>query len=79
MKSIQIEYFAVLRDHVGCAGETVSTVAETPGDLYTELQARYTIPEIGTVKVAINAEFSDWHASLQDGDTVVFIPPVAGG
>jgi molybdopterin synthase sulfur carrier subunit len=29
--------------------------------------------------VAVNTEFSDWHAPLKAGDTVVFIPPVAGG
>jgi molybdopterin converting factor small subunit len=29
--------------------------------------------------VAINAEFRDWQSPLKDGDSVVFIPPVAGG
>jgi molybdopterin converting factor small subunit len=31
------------------------------------------------LKVAINAEFSDWSKPLKNGDAVVFIPPVAGG
>ena len=31
------------------------------------------------LKVALNAEFSDWQTPLKHGDTVVFIPPVAGG
>jgi molybdopterin converting factor small subunit len=34
---------------------------------------------MASVKVAINDEFADWQHKLQDGDTVVFIPPVAGG
>jgi molybdopterin converting factor small subunit len=29
--------------------------------------------------VAVNAEFGDWSQPLGAGDTVVFIPPVAGG
>jgi molybdopterin converting factor small subunit len=29
--------------------------------------------------VAVNTQFSDWNRALADGDTVVFIPPVAGG
>ena len=31
------------------------------------------------LKVAVNAGFSDWQHALADGDTVVFVPPVAGG
>jgi len=31
------------------------------------------------LKVAVNTEFSDWSRRLISGDTVVFIPPVAGG
>jgi molybdopterin converting factor small subunit len=31
------------------------------------------------LKVALNSEFSDWQTPLRHGDTVVFIPPVAGG
>jgi len=31
------------------------------------------------LKVAVNEQFSDWSHLLRDGDTVVFIPPVAGG
>ena len=31
------------------------------------------------LKVAVNTEFADWSRPLAAGDTVVFIPPVAGG
>ena len=31
------------------------------------------------VKVAINNEFASWDRPLAANDTVVFIPPVAGG
>ncbi|MEE4186180.1 MAG: MoaD/ThiS family protein [Gammaproteobacteria bacterium] len=79
MKTIQIEYFAVLREHARCASETVATAAMTADALYAELAARHEFPPLQTLKVAINDDFADWHTPLSDGDTVVFIPPVAGG
>jgi molybdopterin converting factor small subunit len=27
----------------------------------------------------VNVRFSDWGRAVDDGDTIVFIPPVAGG
>jgi molybdopterin converting factor subunit 1 len=76
---IQVEYFAVLREHVGHAGEACTTEARTVGDLYRELDARHAFPAVGRLKVAVNDEFRDWDAVLADGDRIVFIPPVAGG
>jgi len=79
MAVIRIEYFAVLREHVGRAQEDLSTAATTVGELYAELDQRYAFPAVGRVKVAVNDEFRDWNTPLEDGDFVVFIPPVAGG
>ena len=79
MAVIRIEYFAVLREHVGRAQEDLTTTASTVGELYAELDQRYVFPPIGRVKVAVNDEFQDWNAPLRDGDLVVFIPAVAGG
>ena len=79
MKTVSIEYFAVLREHAGKSGEQRSTDAETAGDLFVELRQDYNFPEFSSVKVALNDEFSSWDAELNEGDSVVFIPPVAGG
>ena len=79
MAVIHIEYFAVLREHVGRAQEELATEAATVGDLYAELDRRYAFPAIGRVKVAVNDEFRDWSAPVRDGDCIVFIPPVGGG
>jgi molybdopterin converting factor subunit 1 len=76
---IQVEYFAVLREHVGRGAEACDTAATTVGDLYRELDARHGFPAVGRLKVAVNDEFRDWDTPLADGDHVVFIPPVAGG
>ena len=78
-RNIKVEYFAVLREHAGKPHEQLSTTAATPADLYAELHERYRFPELQSLKVAINDDFSDMQAALNDGDTVVFIPPVAGG
>jgi molybdopterin converting factor subunit 1 len=76
---IQVEYFAILREHVGREREHLATEAATVGELYAELDSRYAFPPLGQLKVAVNDEFRDWTAPLRDGDFVVFIPPVAGG
>jgi len=79
MNKLNIQYFAVLRECAGQDNELLETSATTPAELYAELKLRHKFPEMATVKVAINDEFGDWQAQLQDGDSVVFIPPVAGG
>ena len=79
MERIAVEYFAILRERTGLDHETLQTHTNTPADLFAELQLRYDFPKMAGVKVAINDEFADWQCPLQDGDTVVFIPPVAGG
>ena len=78
--SIRVQYFALFREQAGCSDESVSTIAATPAELYAELQQRHPFqlaPQ--QLKVAINSEFADWNTPLRDGDTIVFIPPVAGG
>lgn len=79
MKRVKIEYFAILREHVGKNGEEVRTEAATAERLFEELAERYAFPQMSHMKVAINDEFGDWDSALADGDSVAFIPPVAGG
>ncbi|MBU3672216.1 MAG: molybdenum cofactor biosynthesis protein MoaAD [Sinobacteraceae bacterium] len=79
-RTVTVQYFALLREQAGCSSETVRSTARTPAQLYAELATRhpFTLPQ-EMLKVAINAEFGDWGQPLAEGDTVVFIPPVAGG
>jgi molybdopterin-guanine dinucleotide biosynthesis protein A len=79
-QEIRVQYFALLREQAGRSAETLATRARTPRELYAELAARYpfTLPA-EMLRVAINAEFGDWAQPLKAGDSVVFIPPVAGG
>jgi molybdopterin synthase sulfur carrier subunit len=75
-----VQYFAILREQRGEARETVSTQANTAGELYEELRARhgFSLPA-ERLRAAVNDEFAPWTAALRDGDTLVFLPPVAGG
>lgn len=79
-KTIRVQYFAVLREQAGRSDETIDTSAHTPAELYEELRKRHAFQlSPAQLKVAINADFSDWRTPLRNGDAVVFIPPVAGG
>ncbi len=77
---LNVRYFALLREQAGRAAEAVQTRARTPRQLYEQLQQERGLklaPQF--LRVAINDEFGDWQQPLADGDTVVFLPPVAGG
>lgn len=79
-KTVRVQYYAILREQAGRNEETLDTGAGTPAELYAELRKRHPF-QLGPaqLKVALNSEFRDWQTPLQHGDTVVFIPPVAGG
>lgn len=79
-RTIRVQYYALLREQAGRSDETLTTRAASPRELYAELRTRYpfTLPA-EMLRVAVNAEFGDWSQPLRAGDTVVFIPPVAGG
>jgi molybdopterin-guanine dinucleotide biosynthesis protein A len=77
---LNIRYYALMREQAGRSEESLESTAATPADLYGELVARhgFTLSR-EQLKVAVNSEFSDWSRPLAAGDSVVFIPPVAGG
>ncbi|MEM7395151.1 MAG: MoaD/ThiS family protein, partial [Verrucomicrobiota bacterium] len=77
---IEVHYYAMLREQAGRERETVETDARAPGALYDELRERHGFtPPAENIKVGINHSMGDWSQPLQEGDVVIFIPPVAGG
>ena len=79
-KTIHLRYYALLREERGCNEEDISTTAKTALELYNQLKAHYSFTiSSNLVRVAINDEFENWDVELATGDTVVFVPPVAGG
>lgn len=79
-KTVNVQYYAVLREERGESEERVDTQASTAAALYEELRARHGFSlEAKQMRVVVNENFSPWESTINPGDTVVFIPPVAGG
>jgi molybdopterin synthase sulfur carrier subunit len=80
MKRITIRYFAMFREHAGVGEETLDIEAATARDVFEATRERHGAdhPD-GHCKVAINDQMSAWDAPVNDGDTVLLFPPVAGG
>ncbi|HEX9474744.1 MAG TPA: MoaD/ThiS family protein, partial [Steroidobacteraceae bacterium] len=79
-RQLKIQYFALLREQAGRSEETITSAAADARALYAELSVARGLqlrPE--QLRVAINEAFADWSQPLVEGDTVVFLPPVAGG
>jgi molybdopterin converting factor small subunit len=80
LKTVEVEYYALLREERGAGRESVATEAKSLRALYEELRARHGFSlDTDRLRVAVNSEFRDWSTAPAEGDTVVFIPPVAGG
>ena len=78
--TLKVKYFSSLRDHAHKDEDQLPFKEQSASDLYRELQQKYHFPlEESFLKVAINETYQDWDTPLKSGDTVAFIPPVAGG
>ncbi len=79
-RRIQLQFFAALREQAGCASLALDTTASTPAELYRQLQDSHglQLPPM-LLRVAVNARYATMDTPLNGGDSVVFIPPVAGG
>ncbi|MEO8743764.1 MAG: molybdopterin converting factor subunit 1 [Candidatus Dormiibacterota bacterium] len=74
--------FARLREQAGTATEALELPgASTIADVYAALRRLHPALESdrNAVRAALNQEFTDWTATVADGDEVAFIPPVSGG
>ncbi len=80
MKTITVRYFAMFREHAGVNEETLKIDAETAADVFDATRERHRSTEpTGHCKVAINDVMADWDSPVNEGDTVLLFPPVAGG
>ena len=80
MKSVHIQYFAMLKEQAGKSQETLLVSARTYGDLYLHLknEHHFSLP-LSMIQVAVNDGFSQLDREINEGDRIVFIPPMAGG
>ncbi len=80
MKTITVRYFAMFREHAGLGEETLTLDATSAADVFVATRDRHGSDEpSGHCKVAINDVMADWDSPVDDGDTVLLFPPVAGG
>ncbi len=80
MKQITVRYFALFREQAGVAEEALELDVETARDVFVATRDRHgTDHPDGHCKVAINDQMATWDDAVNDGDTVLLFPPVAGG
>lgn len=86
MASVQLLYFAWVRDRVGRAGETVALPPEVRDvrGVLAWLQSRDPVfatmaGEGRTIRIAINQEFAGPDDPVGPGDEIALFPPVTGG
>ena len=84
--TVQVLYFAWLRERVGTSEEEVILPENvtTARELVAWLKRRSpghrdAFASDRLIRVAINQEFSDQNAAIKPGDEVAFFPPVTGG
>ncbi|WP_297807456.1 molybdopterin converting factor subunit 1 [uncultured Methylophaga sp.] len=74
--SIQVKFFASLREKVGKA-EVELNQAANAAEAWQ--QATDNAPRPDNVLVAINLDYAKFDSPVKDGDEVAFFPPVTGG
>ena len=79
--NINVLYFASLADEANWNKEKITVPQSTSlTELYEQLRQkhRFSRPQ-SELRVAVNDYFAKWTDEIYDGDSVVFITPVAGG
>ncbi len=77
---VTVSYFAVFREQAGVDSEQLSIEPATAGELFQRMAHKHGFADpTSRCKVAVNDELKDWDVRLEDGDRVLFFPPVAGG
>jgi molybdopterin synthase sulfur carrier subunit len=82
--TLDVLYFAWLRERIGRSREALETEAETVADLVEELRAReeryaLAFSDMAAVRAAVDQELVELNAPLGDAREVAFFPPMTGG
>lgn len=78
---ITVLYFASLADKAQQGQQQLDLEDNLSlSELYAQLKQQHGFElDTAKVRVAINDEFASWDDVINEGDTIAFIPPVAGG
>ena len=82
--TLDILYFAWVRERIGLPKETVETTATTVAELVAELSAREdryaaAFADVSALRVAVDQDLTDFDASIAGAREVAFFPPMTGG
>jgi molybdopterin synthase sulfur carrier subunit len=82
--TLDLLYFAWVRERIGLARERVETTAATVGDLVVELSARedryaLAFADLRALRVALDQQLTGFDAPLSGVREVAFFPPMTGG
>lgn len=75
---VTVRYFASMRDRMGRAEDAIDLDSgiTTVAGLWKKISGE-PLPE--NTLIAVNMEYTDGNAEVQNGDEVAFFPPVTGG
>ncbi|MFN4309141.1 MAG: molybdopterin converting factor subunit 1 [Ferrovibrio sp.] len=83
---MRVLYFALLRERVGVAEETIHPPADirTVGDLVSWLRQQspqhdHALADPAMVRVAVNQDYARPDQPVGPNDEIAFFPPVTGG
>jgi molybdopterin synthase sulfur carrier subunit len=84
MTTLDVLYFAWVRERIGLARERVTTEALTVAALVEELRGReeryaLAFSDTAALRVAVDQELADFDAPLAGVREVAFFPPMTGG
>lgn len=82
--TLDVLYFAWLRERIGLPKERVETAAATVADLVAELRVREeryaaAFADTSALRVALDQELAGFDAPLAGVREVAFFPPMTGG
>ncbi|HSF64450.1 MAG TPA: molybdopterin converting factor subunit 1 [Paracoccaceae bacterium] len=84
MTTLDVLYFAWVRERIGLPREKVQTGAATVADLVAELSAReerYAVAfsDLAALRVALDQDLAGFDSPLAGVREVAFFPPMTGG
>ncbi len=76
--TITVKFFASLREQIGQSETNIETAKPlTAAQIWAQICNNAPLP--AHVLIAINLEYTEPNALVQDGDELAFFPPVTGG
>ncbi len=82
--TLNVVYFAWVRERIGVAQERIDTDAATVAALVDELRARedryaLAFEDLSALRVAVDQQLTDFDAPIAGAREVAFFPPMTGG